>query len=343
MGFVSQENFLEPIDGVRTLFTTSQNYKKGMIWIHQGSLSIVPENFIQILPDKIRFIDGSTTKIITVDQTSPNTLFLEQHGFPENCKVVLWSLGVEPEGILRGSEYYITPIDVNRFTISLSESGEPETFTDTGSGDLCLAQATAPTESSGTLYYSAFTEDFFNADAITSGLWGVDTFITIFKITPATLGYNDTEIACFTDRIVYILNSASALVYAYLFKNNYIEYYADAKLPQPQHENIANLLRYCEGLLALKILLEEPGVVGKGPISEHIEKFTDAIQITKRYQAYGANKITTIIKKDAFTILDMFLLGYVVKQTTTIPMTLSKALPENDPTFFEKRLGFRFM
>lgn len=324
MWFVTRQSFIETPDGIRSLFTTAQNYRAGTIWVYQGSLVVEPDAIVEILPNQVQFIEQTTRQQWVVDSGTPNQIVLVDHGLAQDDQIVLFSTETMPEGLVHGGVYYVLLVDQDHFQVSLVASGPAVVFTDSGSGDFWLASQSAPVYESGALWYNAFLENGTASQVLADGLWVQDDFIELFYLTPEQFGMPEDPPELFEQRVAYALHSASIMVRVYLSRNNCIDFYTDAKSPTPQNVERTEMFRYVEGVLAFKMLFEEPGVIGKGPVAEHIEKYTDAIQITKRYQAYGAQKFTSIIKMDYDKIFEMFLSGFISSSITTLPYVKSK-------------------
>ncbi len=336
MWFLAQQSFMEAVDGVRSLFTTAQNYVEGKIWIYQGNFVVEPDDFFQITPNLIRFMDINTADSWELDPGNPETILLSEHGFSDDDELFFWSTEQLPDGLLQGISYFVKVVDDHRFQVAASVGGDAIPIVN-GDGEHWLAFPVAPDPQNGSLWYNAYIAEGATSAVLADGLWIQDDFITLFNITPETFGFSsDAEAAAapepgpFAKRVAYSLHAASVLVRAYLATHDASDMYADAKSLTPMDVTRTEMFRYIEALLTFKMLLEEPGVIGKGPISEHIEKFTDAIQITKRYQSYGANKITTIIKQESQVILETFLSQFVTQigVLTPLPYMVSKQLPE---------------
>lgn len=341
MLFVSNQKFKETPDTLTSVFTTQQNYQTGTLWIFQGNLVVESKNFIECPPNQIHFIDSNTQKnLIHPSVVSENTFELNNHGYNENNRIVVFG-NVMPEGILKTLIYYVHVVDENNFQVSLIESGDIVQFISNGDEILSSASPYFPDPETGSLWYNAFVDNFTPASILVEGLWSHDVFCSLFQITRDVLDFTDDTL--FVNRINFTLHSASTIVRSYLLKHECLEYYADAKLDVPNNKERSDILVYVEGLIALKILFEEPGTPGRGPATERIEKFTDAVQITERYQGYGSDGNTTIFKKSSHEILSLFLDQFLLDvNVIRTPYVLSESLPDTKTSYFEDRLGFEF-
>lgn len=339
MWYVTNQRFLETPDGDRAKFTTSQNYVEGMITMYQGGVRIEPESILELPPNQVYFRQRDHFTW-TID-VAADTLLSADHGLVADDRITVWSTAELPNGLAKGGEYYVVYVDEHRFQVATTAGGSVVPFDElTGTGTFYWAQPDPPLYESGGLVYDAYIElGAAPTDIIADGLWDQDQFIELFNLTKEQFGFSTEE--SFSNRMGYALHAASVLLRSYLRVNNALDMYTDAKSLTPTDVERTEVFRYVEMLLTFKSVLEEPGVIGRGPVAEHIEKFTSAVQITKRYAAYGSNKNTSVLKITATEILDMFVGPYLYTEEaglglTTMPMMTGGSMPTDDRIMEEK-------
>ena len=284
MSYITGQSFLEPIDGVRTVFTTLQPFEPHTIQVFQGNLTFAPEAILEINTVQVRTIDPASHRTWSY-AAEANTLYCEAHGLVQDTQIVVWSTvdGGLPEGLVHTVLYFVSVTNENKVQLSLSQGGPFVNFEQAAAGILYFAKPSPPLLENGNLWYNATVLDEVVDPAIVVGLWVLSDWQRQFaKQTPLS-----------TVRDVLI--DADERVQAYVTENHYARAVAQEA---PQYR----LFRRVIGELAFFYLLRRPA--GLQQITSSTKHYGDN---TKNLSQTYASSASTLMGTDEATILSQLI------------------------------------
>jgi len=300
MGYVTGQTFQETVDGVNTLFTTSQSFDSGSIQVFQGNLALTPQAILEISTTQIRTLDPESHLVWTSDVA--DTVHSVAHNLAVDTRVVVWSTesGGLPTGLIMSVIHYVLAVDADNIQLSLSQGGAAVTFPIISSGILYIAKPYAPLLVNGTLWYNANFLGTIPDSSVVIGFWNISTWQAQYA----------QSISLST--IFDLLTDADEQVQDYVTEASYA---LAETLVIP-----FRLFRRVIGELAFFYLLRRPG--GLQQITSSTKQYGDAVKkMTQQYQVSAS----TLMEMSERVILSQLIVyrkpSEEEAETTTKPMT----------------------
>lgn len=283
MGYVTGQPFQEPVDGIRTAFTATQQFETDSIQVFQGNLPLGPEAYRELSTVQVRILDPASHKIWSYD-TTLNTLYCESHGLNEGTQVVLWSTSENglPEGLSPSLVYFLLDVDENRFQVSLTQGGDPVEFSQSAAGILYLALPEAPLPENGNLWYNATTRGDTVDPSLVVGFW----VLADWQRQYASL----TSLSTVQD----VLKDAEEAVQEYVTESSYGQ-------AEAQEKPYYRLFRRVIGELAFFYLMKRPG--GLQQVKSSTKQYGDSTKKMSQQYDTSVSKLMETSEKDILSQL----------------------------------------
>lgn len=280
MALTVGQQFVESVDGSRTVFTAQAAFTAGTVQVYQGNLPLTPLAYREISTLKVRTMEPSSHQTWTV-HTVDDTIYCAGHGLQEDDPLVVWSTVTLPTGLLQTGIYYVLAGGgTNTFQIAASPGGDAIEFTDAGAdGTLYLATPLAPISADGLLWYTAETLVTETIDPATVvGFWELSAWQAQYA--------PEASLAMVRD----VLTDANADVVDYVTE----AFYALAETEQPPYR----LFRRVIGELAFFFISRRPGTVQQ--VSSAKKEYGDGVK--KMSQSYSV-QTSSLMKLSRMDIL----------------------------------------
>ena len=153
MGRVTQQTFVEAVDGVETLFTAQAEFQWESIQVFQGNLPLAPGSYRNVSTLKVRILDAVTQQEWTLGAVA-HTVYCTGHGLSNGAYIVVWSTSLTglPIGLDQTIGYYVVNKTDDTFQLALTAGGESVSFVASSSGTLYFAAPYAPLAANGILW-----------------------------------------------------------------------------------------------------------------------------------------------------------------------------------------------
>lgn len=283
MGYVTGQPFQEPVDGIRTAFTVTQQFEPDSIQVFQGNLPLGPEAVLELSTAQVRILDPASHKIWSYDVT-PNTLYCEAHGLSADTQIVLWSTAENglPEGLSTSLIYFLLDVDDNRFQVSLTQGSDPVEFSQAAAGILYLAIPEAPLLENGNLWYNATTLGDTVDPSLVVGFW----VLAEWQRQYASL----TSLSTVQD----VLKDAEEAVQEYVTETSYGQ-------AEAQEKPYYRLFRRVIGELAFFYLAKRPG--GVQQVKASSKQYGDTTKKMSQQYETSISKLMDTSEKDILSQL----------------------------------------
>lgn len=288
MGYITGQPFQEPVDGVRTVFTTLYQFEPGSIQVFQGNLPLTPEAFLELSTVQIRILDPDSHQVWSYD-VLPNTVYCESHGLEADDQIALWSTVEDglPEGLVHSVVYFVLAGDVNTFQVSLSQGGPAVNFAQASSGILYLAKPFAPLPENEELWYNATVLDVIVEPSLIVGFWVLSEWQRQYaRLTPLST-------------VEDVLLDATAKVIGYVTEASWTT--AEEQKEANEQQDPYRIFRRVIGELAFFYLLGRPG--GLQQIKSSTKQYGDNTKKMSQVYDTSLSSIMEKTEKDIITQL----------------------------------------
>lgn len=306
---------IEQADGIRAIFTLPEPCAANSLIPFLNDVQQSNTSVRSLSPLHIAHVTGVTEDALW---NTNGTLYAPGHAFTTGALVAMQSETL-PSPLTPIDAYVLDVVDVDTVAIHNLTPYSPET------APACVLIELDPVLSNVVIEYAA------NRDQ--SPLWTADAYIRFFSVTPTTVRVPDD--AELREKVQTCLVFATNYVREYLRFHAASQQLLDAITECVYDGSAMPVVKYAIGLIATKLLLEEQTALDAGIVTERIEKLTTAIQVTNRYQGYGADNITSIFKQSIQDILNLLLRECIAGTSIvqrTLPMMRSHALDSTHTT-----------